>query len=512
MNKREHFFSAATAGIFTAVNVWILAVVLLTPPSRYGLTDKPYLLGNLPLLLLFVPVALGLFALGRWFRGRKLPFSPDSFARRFSLAALPLQFYWSLNYYFATGWDVGWLSQCAGEYFSGMTGNVQGYLSQYPNNTLTFGFLLLCRRLEGWFGVIDAEQCLAISTLLCCCLCCWTGYLTYRNVKVFLGERWGIVGFAAFWGIVGLSPWVTIPYSDALGLVFPALLLYLYTLDPQQPVRRLIKWASIGFFAGLAYCIKPQSFLIFIAIVLSKLFYCKKETLRRSVLPALAAALAMAAALAAPKALLRATNLTLDPEREFGAAHFLMMGANPGSHGAYYLEDVQFSQSFATKSDRDQADAARFVQRLHEYGPGGYLGLLQAKTACDYNDGTFGWGIEGNFWRGVQNAKNTLVANVARSLYYDSGKHYNLWCTLAQFLWLGTLLCGAFSCLHNGRDDRLRVVQLTVSGLFLFEMLFETRARYLYTNVPLYIVLAVVGLREIYHLLITRIAATHKQK
>lgn len=512
MTKRERFFSAASAAIFTAVTVCVLAVVLLTSPARYSLTDKPYLLGNLPLLLLFAPVVLGLFSLGRWFRGRQLPFTPDNFARRFTLAALPLQFYWSLNYYFSTGWDVGGLSLYTGEYLSGVTQNIHWYLSEYPNNTLTFGFLLLCRRLEGWFGVIDTEQCLAISTLLCCCLCCWTGYLTYCNVKAFLGERWGLVGFAAFWGLVGLSPWVTIPYSDALGLVFPALLLHLYTLNPQQPGKRLAKWVSIGFFAGLAYCIKPQSFLLFIAIVVAELFHCQKDTLRRSVLPVLAATLAMAAALAAPKAMLRATNLTMDPEKGFGAAHFLMMGANPGKYGAYYAEDVEFSQSFATKSERNHADVARFVQRLHEYGPGGYLGLLKAKIACDYNDGTFGWGVEGTFWIGVQNAKNTLVANVARSLYYDNGRHYDLWCTFAQFLWLGTLLCGAFSGLYRSKDGKLRVVQLALSGLFLFEMLFETRARYLYTNVPLYIVLAVVGLREIYRLLSTRIAATNKRK
>lgn len=511
MNKRERFFSAASAGIFTAVTVCVLAVVLLTPPARYSLTDKPYLLGNLPLLLLFLPVALGLFALGRWFRGRKLPFSPDSFARYFSLAALPLQFYWSLNYYFSTGWDVGWLSQFAGEYFSGVARSAQWYLSQYPNNTLTFGFLLLCRRLEGWFGVIEPERCLAISTLLCCCLCCWTGYLTYRNVKAFLGERWGLVGFAAFWGLVGLSPWVIIPYSDALGLVFPALLLHLYMLAPQQSGKRLAKWVGIGFFAGLAYCIKPQSFLLFVAIVLAELFYCKKETLRRSVLPALAAALAMAAALALPKAVLRITHLHLDPEAKIGAAHFLMMGVNPDTYGCYNTEDYAFSESYPTKSERDSADFARYAQRMQAYGPGGYLGLLQTKIACDYNDGTFGWGVEDDFWRGVQNAKNTLVSNVARSLYYDNGRHYDLWCTWAQFLWLGTLLCGAFSGLYRSKDGRLRVVQLALSGLFLFEMLFETRARYLYTNVPLFIVLAVVGLREVYHRLGSRTAANqHK--
>lgn len=33
MNKRERFFSAASAAIFTAVTVCVLAVVLLTPPA-----------------------------------------------------------------------------------------------------------------------------------------------------------------------------------------------------------------------------------------------------------------------------------------------------------------------------------------------------------------------------------------------------------------------------------------------------------------------------------------------
>ena len=288
-------------------------------------------------------------------------------------------------------------------------------------------------------------------------------------------------------------------------------MLHLYTLAPQQPGKCLAKWVGIGFFAGLAYCIKPQSFLLFVAIVLAELFYCKKETLRRSVLPALAAALAMAAALALPKAVLRITHLNLDPEAKIGAAHFLMMGVNPDTYGCYNTEDYAFSESYPTKSERDSADFTRYAQRMQAYGPGGYLGLLQTKIACDYNDGTFGWGVEDDFWRGVQNAKNTLVSNVARSLYYDNGRHYDLWCTWAQFLWLGTLLCGAFSGLYRSKDGRLRVVQLALSGLFLFEMLFETRARYLYTNVPLFIVLAVVGLREVYHRLGSRTAANqHK--
>lgn len=40
------------------------------------------------------------------------------------------------------------------------------------------------------------------------------------------------------------------------------------------------------------------------------------------------------------------------------------------------------------------------------------------------------------------------------------------------------------------------VIQLAILGLTAFELLFEARARYLYTFSPLFIILAVCGLRK----------------
>lgn len=52
---------------------------------------------------------------------------------------------------------------------------------------------------------------------------------------------------------------------------------------------------------------------------------------------------------------------------------------------------------------------------------------------------------------------------------------------------------------------------LAVIGLTLFELLFEARARYLYTYVPVYCVLAALGMQEIRRLY-GRIAARRAQK
>ena len=71
---------------------------------------------------------------------------------------------------------------------------------------------------------------------------------------------------------------------------------------------------------------------------------------------------------------------------------------------------------------------------------------------------------------------------------------------MSQALWLATLLLCALAGLrgHAGDADvRGRVVcalMLTVLGLTLFEMLFEARARYLYSSLPVFVTLAMLGL------------------
>lgn len=41
------------------------------------------------------------------------------------------------------------------------------------------------------------------------------------------------------------------------------------------------------------------------------------------------------------------------------------------------------------------------------------------------------------------------------------------------------------------------IVMLAIIGLTIFELIFEARARYLYTYVPLYIILAAAGVQKI---------------
>ena len=494
--------------IYIGISLYILIIVTTTSPSSLFLTIKPFLFPNLVLLTAFVLLVVAIFSLG-FLPTNLFHHTPpqsnctilDKLVLQLTLFAIPIQFYLTCNYYFRTGWDVGALDAGADALLLGNADSVSSYLSIYPNNILLFLVMSICKRLDALFGIISPSNGILPFILLNCVISSVTGWLTYQNVLNFCTHRWAIIGFVLYWGLVGISPWVGIPYSDSLALAFPSLILFLYTHN----FTPILKWNLIGFLSGIAYNIKPQSFLIFIAIVIITFFHSKFSDLCKNSVVCIIFILSFFVSLLFPKFLLSTMGITLDSNQSFGSAHFLMMGVNPRTHGYYASEDIDFSSSFSNKGDRNRANLQIFLQRMKNYGFAGYLNVLHDKTAYTYNDGTFAWSVEGNFWDTIYPMENNFISPAIRSFYYTDGSNYSIWCTWAQFLWLATLLFSSFSVLSKQHSKSLSVLQLTLCGLFIFEMLFEVRARYIYTCAPLFIVLAVIGLRNIYQFIQLRL-------
>ena len=84
------------------------------------------------------------------------------------------------------------------------------------------------------------------------------------------------------------------------------------------------------------------------------------------------------------------------------------------------------------------------------------------------------------------------VAKIRKKLLdYYNGKHVRLFYTIKQFYWIGLLF---FCCWSYKRRDSISYLKLAIIGLTIFELLFEARARYLITYVPIYIIIAIQGL------------------
>lgn len=149
------------------------------------------------------------------------------------------------------------------------------------------------------------------------------------------------------------------------------------------------------------------------------------------------------------------------------------------------------------KKEQD-ANIREAGNRIKEYGIYGFLEHLVKKTLMNYSDGTWAWGMEGEFYREYLEPKNQILSPFIRDFYYNEGGRFSYFISYAQSMWM-LLLGGCVCCVFvdrkkQGIDHAKLVLFLSILGLTVFELLFEARARYLYCYIPIYILIANVGL------------------
>ena len=264
------------------------------------------------------------------------------------------------------------------------------------------------------------------------------------------------------------------------------LILFIWKLDFHKRWLNVLRWVLLGFLGYMAYQIKPQAAITFIAVVIVEGFR-KNRALVFSVAGVLCAVLSV-------NLITASLHVDLDKEAAFGPAHFLMMGMNESTAGVYSFEDVGFSSSFATRTERAKADLARAGQRVKDMGFLGVCRHVARKLGYDYLDGTFAWGAEGYFFREYVDEKIPHVSAFFRSFYYPEGEHYKFWSTAVQIVWI-ILLCLSVIGLFFRPDP---AIILSMLGILAFCILFETRARYLYLNVPVFIISASYGMKGLF--------------
>lgn len=206
-----------------------------------------------PLLLLFggIIFVFGFFHLLTFF---KVKYSTKIIAV-FSVILFLAQIFFVYNYYFYTDWDVAELID-----FSDLLvhhkeiSDYKWYFSRYPNNLfLAFIFSslrLICHTLgmhaREYFAIL-AFQCL-LSTL--------TGFILFQTLLTLFDNIYiPFLGYILYVFLTGLSPWVSIPYSDSMALIFPSLIIYIYIC--QKKFSYDIAWSLIGLCSYIGYNLNP---------------------------------------------------------------------------------------------------------------------------------------------------------------------------------------------------------------------------------------------------------------
>ena len=371
-------------------------------------------------------------------------------------------------------------------------GNLTLYLSYYPNNRLLAAAELIVWKLTLLLGGGSAYlPLLALN----CAMTAAAFHLLHRTAELATGSR-AVAWLAWLLCVVfiGLNPIVSVIYSDVPAMLLICLGLYL-TERFRRTEHRPRTLALLGVTAVLAWKLKPQAAIVEIAAALLVLLP-EAFTLRRAPLRVLkgAACLLLAAALTlgAVSALCAILPEASDPSLAVGPTHYLMMGLNPDTMGAYSAADLQLTESFAAGSDRVIGNLSIAWQRMKKMGfTGLLLHELRKLTTCSA-DGTLGW-IEYVSPKGMPYWTETPLTMSAVSEPLRNAVQSDAWFCVWQALWLG-LLC--FSLLSCFRPDGLSLARLTVLGLILFLLIFETGSRYVFQASPLFCLLAASGLQR----------------
>ncbi len=401
------------------------------------------------------------------------------------------------SYYFYTSWDAKILLELGRAVAHGEgTTRYSWYFSIYPNNLFLAYLYSVIGKSVHFIGFHKYEY-FAILFVQCA-LNALTGLLVIKIVhKLFDNTKVEFLSFILYVFLIGISPWVSIPYSDSMGIIFPSLIIYLYICSRQKKYK-ILYWMTIAFVSFIGYKIKPQIFIVLIAICLVEFVdFVRSKSIKEKSIEFIGLVVGVVLAVSFSAVAVNSMNISLKEEKSFGLQHFLMMGMNSESMGVWSKDDVKFSRSFSLEEQRNEANIEETKKRIKQMGVVGLSKQFVRKTLTNYNDGTFGWGGEGRFYYSVPK-KDNVLSKITRNIYYTDtydgkgGKLYPLWSNFEHMIWITILFLGCVSAFVK-RTSEKNVIMLSVIGLTIFELLFEARARYLYTFTPLYIVLAVYG-------------------
>lgn len=410
-----------------------------------------------------------------------------------------IQLFVTWNIFFKTGWDCEELVGAAQRLAFEKTpiGDLH-YFSIYPNNVFLVGLFAGILKVTNVTGMISDYYVLVVIGSFLVSL---AGFFMADLIRILTNHPILVYGsFAVFAFLTGLSPWISVPYSDTYSIIFPVLIVWLFVTRNDR--KNGLSWFLITFFSLVGYFIKPTVLLTFMVVVFVAFIHFvgavvvreRDLALKRTISFALGLGLGFALAIGSNQLIKSAVGFTPDENKSFTPFHYLMMGMNIESGGGYNQWDANFSASAPDVSTRNKQDFDEAMRRIDEMGAKRFISFMGQKILTNFNDGSFAWGFEGEFYWYIQERDNFL-APILRSYYYEDGSHYQLFQIVTQGVWFIVLVCLTFSIISifYSTDYRYVTVRLCVLAISVFLLIFEARARYLYLYSPLIYISAALG-------------------
>ncbi len=509
MKRKFRIFEFLFLIIFNIVFLFSLLSILIIDKKIYyiNLKNNPHI-SNLILLAigLIVVFALG-FLYVKFFKKKLYRITPKCFNITLGISFVvifAIQLLIVYNIYFPASWDVEVLRKASDLISSGMKMGKdfphQSYFLAYNNNVFLLGVISLIKRVSVIIPGLSKEATVVLFNIICVNL---SGVFTILTINRVIRRR-GVTLFAlfAYALLIMFSPWMMVPYTDTLSIVIISFLIYLYVRIRTRNMmskREMLDWFLLFFVGVVGYFIKPTTVIVLIAIVITELYRflsLKDRINKHRIICLVMVMVGVTCAFFVNIGVNKYLRYEANEELKTPATHFMMMGLNKKKNGTYRRKDIVYTTSFKTQKEKKDANFKEIKKRLSEYGLSGYIVLLEKKTLENYNNGTFAWGVEGDFFMHAKQKSKNVFTDFLKSVFYFDRENYSIFANVEQCIWITLLFFAVFiSFRRRWLFSEVELVMiLSVTGITIFTLLFEARARYLYSFVPVFITLSMMGL------------------
>jgi len=313
------------------------------------------------------------------------------------------------------------------------------------------------------------------------------------------GTSAALLAGAASWILVGMNPYVAVPYTDMYVLLFPvACILMMEKAYSSYTIRGRVGWiAGCGAIAGIASQIKVTVLIVAIAATIVLVAggilagHCRRAVTGLCAITLIASTLVSFEAVGmVSRAAIPSGTAGFEP---VPLEYWVATGMS-APYGEWNSDVIRLMETTTSSAIQRELLQAVIDRRLGELGPGGYSLFLYNKLTWVYSDGTFFAFGEAQLAPGVAFAYSNLIARAIRSLVVPWGRPLNvIYTTVLQGIWLLVLAGCLLTLLRKVRapfDWYTSVLTLTVLGVTAYQVIWEARARYLLAFVPLFILLA----------------------
>lgn len=309
-----------------------------------------------------------------------------------------------------------------------------------------------------------------------------------------------LLTFALYFVLVSLTAWKMAPYTDTYSLAFPVMCIYFYLSYRQTDVvwKRILYCVLSIFFGMVGGLIKPSCYVAIVAVLLIEVIKLIREFKNRIGYWLLMLFLAIGLMVASDKYMdhmIDAIGLDYNESLEVSWHLYFYMGLNEDTTGSDNGADTGLAAQYP--NDREalhKAQIAAGVERLKERGFWGTIYFWLRKLTMTFNDGMFGWSNEVwafSYYDGLysNSAWNTFLREI-----YWSGPYVGANNTISQMVWIFSMVCITGICFRKKKtlDDYVILITCFL-GMFLYQLFFEARARYLIPFLPVLLVAAACG-------------------